>query len=317
MAAMLCDLELGDEVIVPSYAFPTTASAFVRAGARIVFVDVDPTTMNVDPSVVAAAVTSRTRAIVALHYGGVACDMTKLAEIADMHSLILIEDAAQAIGATDGARPCGTIGTFGCLSFHESKNLHCGEGGALLCNDASYVQRAEIILEKGTDRSRFFRGEIDKYTWQDLGSSFVLGELNAAFLLAQLEELDRVSDDRRRSWAEYNECLTPLAELGLIELAQPPEQTRHNGHIFWIKVRDAQVRAALIEYLREHEIASVFHYQPLHAAPAGLRYGRFAGFDRYTSADAARLLRLPLYFGFRDAYRVSDVIANFLLRTRG
>jgi dTDP-4-amino-4,6-dideoxygalactose transaminase len=311
MAALMCDLLPGDEVIVPSYAFPTTASAFVRCGARIAFVDIDPNTMNIDPDAVVAAISERTKAIVALHYGGVACDMSALCAIAAERGLVLIEDAAQALGARFQERPCGSIGTFGCFSFHESKNIHCGEGGALICNESGYAERAEIIMEKGTNRSQFFRGEVDKYTWRDVGSSYVLSELNAAFLFAQLEALETVTEDRRRSWYEYAQRLEVLAAQGYIELATPPQVCFHNAHMFWIKVRNSSIRSDLIGFLRERGINSVFHYQPLHDSPAGKRFGYFVGDDRHTSRDAARLLRLPLYFDFHEAERVSTAVAAF------
>lgn len=240
MAALLCDLRPGDEVILPSFAFPTTASAFVRCGASLVFVDVDPATMNIDVAAVAAAITPRTRVIIALHYAGVSCDMDSLSRLATEHGAFLVEDAAQAVFSSYKRKPCGTIGSFGCLSFHESKNIHCGEGGALVINDAEYVERAEIIWEKGTDRSRFFLGQVDKYSWQELGSSYVLSELNSAFLLAQLEEGERITADRLRSWNEYASLLQPLADSGLVEVPGIPSDCSHNGHIYWIKTRSAR-----------------------------------------------------------------------------
>ncbi len=311
MAALLCDLEFGDEVILPSFAFSSTATAFARCGARLVFVDVEPATMNIDPEAVAAALTPKTRVIVALHYGGVACDMDALLALARQHGLLIVEDAAQAIFAEYRGAPCGTLGTFGCFSFHETKNLQCGEGGALLINEPQYVQRAEIIWEKGTDRTRFYRGEVDKYTWQDIGSSFVLGELNSAFLLAQLERGQEITADRLRSWRQYLKYLRPLAEQGCIEIPRVPEACRHNGHIFWIKVRDASEQADLIRYLKKRSIQSVFHYVPLHSAPAGRRLGRFVGQDRITTRDSSRLLRLPLYYGFSEAARVAEAVRAF------
>ncbi|MEQ8857300.1 MAG: dTDP-4-amino-4,6-dideoxygalactose transaminase [Pseudomonadales bacterium] len=311
VAALLCDLAPGDEVIVPSYAFPTTASAFVRCGARIVFVDVDPATMNVDPEAVQQALSDRTRVVVALHYGGVSCDMTALSRICEAQDLILVEDAAQAVGASYRDQPCGSLGRFGCFSFHESKNVHCGEGGAIVCNDLRFADRLEIVLEKGTDRSRFFRGEVDKYTWQDLGSSYVMSELTASFLLAQLEAADAVTLDRRRSWYEYADRLEPLAALGLIELAAPPDHCFHNGHLFWIKLADPATRDRLTDHLRQQGIHCVFHYQPLHSSPAGKRYGRFSGVDAVTTRDAGRLLRLPMYFEFRNSGAVVEAIESF------
>ncbi len=311
MAAILCELEPGDEVILPSFAYPSTATAFVRCGASLVFVDIEPRTMNIDPAAVEAAVTPRTRVVVALHYAGVACDMDQLGEIAERNGLLLVEDAAHAILAEHLGVPCGTIGTFGCFSFHETKNLHCGEGGALIVNDPRFIKRAEVIWEKGTDRVRFFRGEIDKYTWRDIGSSYVLGELSAAFLLAQLEQSDAITEDRMRSWQEYREGLVPLAECGLIEIPEIPANCSHNGHIFWLKPKDLNERASLIEFLRGRSIHSVFHYVPLHSTPAGERYGRFAGEDRTTIRDADRLLRLPLYYGFDQVERVIDAVKTF------
>lgn len=311
MAALLCDLSSEDEVVLPSFAFSSTATAFARCGARLVFVDVEPTTMNLDVEAVTAALTSRTRVVVALHYAGVACDMDALGALARRRDLVIVEDAAQAILSEYRGAPCGTLGTFGCFSFHETKNLQCGQGGALLVNDTSHVPRAEIVWEKGTDRTRFHRGEIDKYTWQDIGSSYALGELNAAFLLAQLENGRAITEDRLRSWEEYRERLEPLASRGLLEIPEIPDDRRHNGHIFWIKTRDAQEQEALIRFLGERSIQSVFHYVPLHSSPAGRRLGRFAGEDRFTTRDASRLVRLPLFHGFSDTGRVSEAIFRF------
>ncbi len=315
MAALLCDLEPGDEVILPSFAFSSTATAFARCGATLAFVDVEPSTMNVDPEAVAAAVTPRTRVLVALHYGGVACNMEVLGSLARRHGLLIVEDAAQAIFAEYRGAPCGTLGTFGCFSFHETKNLQCGEGGALLVNEPRYVERAEIIWEKGTDRSRFFRGEVDQYTWQDIGSSYALGELSSAFLLAQLESGQEVTADRLRSWHRYLTHLEPLVERGLIEVPAVPGPCRHNGHTFWIKSRDAGEQVDLIRFLRGRSIQSVFHYVPLHSAPAGRRFGRFAGRDRYTTREASRLIRLPLFYGFSEAARVAEAVAAFFAVT--
>jgi dTDP-4-amino-4,6-dideoxygalactose transaminase len=270
--------------------------------------------MNIDPAAVAAAVTPRSRVIVTLHYAGVACSMDALTEIAKQHNLLVVEDAAQAVFSTYQGRPCGTLGDFGCLSFHETKNIHCGEGGALLINRADDVCRAEIIWEKGTDRARFFRGEVDRYTWQEIGSSYVLGELCAAFLLAQLEQGRTITDDRLRSWHAYRQALSPLAERGLVELPEIPEACRHNGHIFWIKTRDQEQQEALIAFLKQRSIHSVFHYIPLHSSPAGRRYGRFAGEDRFTSQEASRLVRLPLFYGFQEVERVADTVRAFFDR---
>lgn len=308
---MMCDLEPGDEVILPSYAFPSTATAFARCGASLVFVDVEPETMNLDVDAVAAAIGPRTRVLVPLHYAGVACDMGALAALAGEHDLTIVEDAAHALLSTYEGRACGTFGAFGCLSFHESKNLHCGEGGALLVNRGELAARAEMVVEKGTDRSRFFRGEVDKYTWQDIGSSFVLSELNAAFLCAQLERAAEITADRVASWRRYHGRLAPLAAGGRIEVARVPAGRRHNGHMYWIKVADADERSRLMAFLDDRGISAVFHYVPLHSSPAGRRFGRFAGEDRHTTSGAERLLRLPLYFGFREVDRVVDAIEIF------
>jgi dTDP-4-amino-4,6-dideoxygalactose transaminase len=311
MAALLCDLQPGDEVIVPSFAFPTTASAFARCGASVVFVDVDPLTMTIDAAAAASAITPRTRVIVALHYAGVPCDMDRICQIAADHGAYVVEDAAQAIFSRYRGKPCGSIGTFGCLSFHESKNVHCGEGGALIVNDAAHVDCAEIIWEKGTDRRRFMRGQVDKYTWQALGSSYVLSELNSAFLLAQLENGELLTANRLRSWNEYHSLLRPLVDRGLIEISHIPSDCVHNGHTFWIKTRSASEQAELIAFLAQHSIQAVFHYVPLHSAPGGERFGRFCGEDLYTTSGAGRLVRLPLFFEFEQAARVVQVVGSF------
>ena len=311
MAAMLCDLRPGDEVILPSYAFSSTATAFVRCGASLIFVDVEPSTMNIDPQAVAAAITAKTRVLVVLHYAGVACDMDALLSLAEKHKLIVVEDAAHAIFARYKDRLCGTLGLFGCLSFHETKNLHCGEGGALIINDSAYLDRAEIILEKGTDRLRLRRGEVDKYTWQDIGSSYVLSELNAAFLQAQLDHGREITAERLCAWQAYHECLYPLAERGWIAIPDRAAVGEHNGHIFWVKAKDLAERTALIAFLRARGIHSVFHYVPLHSARAGRRYGTFVGEDQYTTRESERLVRLPLYFGFSQTKRVVEGIKAF------
>ncbi|MFM2153329.1 MAG: dTDP-4-amino-4,6-dideoxygalactose transaminase [Pseudomonadota bacterium] len=295
MMALLVDLEAGDEVILPSYTFVSTANAFVLRGAKCVFVDVDPLTMNIDPVAVEAAVTTRTKAVVAVHYGGVGCDMQALAELCRRRGLVLLEDAAQAIGAVHGGRPLGSFGAMAALSFHETKNIHCGEGGALLINDPRFVARAELLRDKGTDRARFVRGQIDKYTWQDIGSSFGPSELNAAFLLAQLEHVEAVTLRRRALWKRYRNGLAPLAEAGQCELASPHDSSSGNGHLFYLKARDEEQRTALAAHLSSAGISAVSHYVPLHSAPAGLRFGRFHGRDVATSRDSLRLLRLPLY----------------------
>jgi len=311
MAAMLCDLKSGDEVIMPSFAFPSTAAAFARVGASLVFVDVDPSTMNLDVASVENAVTKRTRVIVALHYAGVGCDMDGLAAIAERNNLIMVEDAAQGIFSGYGSRSLGAIGTFGCLSFHETKNIHCGEGGALIINDPAYMERAEIIMEKGTDKAKFRRGETSSYTWCDLGSSYVPSELNCAFLLAQLEDGERITADRLDVWQGYRDGLQDLSDRESIEIPNPIAAGEGNGHIFWIKAGDGEERDKLLAFLGQRHIMATFHYVPLHTSRAGLRYGRFEGQDRFTSAESRRLLRLPIYFGFRDWRRVVDAIHDF------
>ncbi len=311
MAALLCDLTPGDEVILPSYTFSSTATAFARCGASLVFVDIDPVTMNIDPAAVAAAVTPRTKVLVVMHYGGVACDMDALVPIADRHGLLIVEDAAHAIFAEHEGIPCGRLGHLGCFSFHETKNVHCGEGGALLVNDERFVERAEIILEKGTDRARFHRGEVDFYRWQDIGSSYVLGELNAAFLLAQLEAGEAITANRLGLWDEYDAALTPLAELGHVEIARIPEACRHNGHLFWVKTADRDERTSLLKSLDAAGIHATSHYTPLHSAPAGQRFGRMAGADVHTSTEADRLVRLPLFYGFDEVARVAAALSDF------
>jgi len=271
MAAMLCDVGPGDEVIMPSYTFVSTADAFVLRGARAVFVDIHPETMNMDERLVEQAITESTKAIVPVHYAGVCCEMDEINRIARKHRLMVVEDAAQAILSEYKGKAAGTLGDFGCYSFHETKNLSMGEGGALLIKDAKYVERAEIIREKGTNRSKFFRGEIDKYTWVDAGSSYLPSELNAAYLWAQLEIARQIIDDRMASWNYYREALRDLADDGRIELPFIPEGCRHNAHMFFIKARDLEERTALIRFLKENGIGAVFHYVPLHSSEAGVR----------------------------------------------
>ena len=297
MAMLLCDLQPGDEVILPSYTFSSTANAAVLAGARLVFVDIRPDTMNIDETRIEPAITEKTRAIIVMHYGGVACEMDTIMDIARKHHLKVIEDAAQGVMARYKGRWLGTIGDFGCYSFHETKNYSMGEGGALVINDPAYLERAEILREKGTDRSKFYRGQVDKYTWVDFGDSYLPSELNAAYLWAQLEMAEEINEDRIRSWNAYYDALKPLAEAGRLELPVVPEGCVHNGHLFFIKCRDLAERTALIQWLKEREITAVFHYVPLHSAAAGRKFGRFAGEDRYTTAESDRLLRLPMYFG--------------------
>ncbi len=296
-ALLLPEIGPGDEVIMPAYTFVSTADAFVLRGAVPVFVDIRPDTMNIDDRLIEEAVTERTKAIVPVHYAGVACEMDTIMDIADRHHLAVIEDAAQGIMSTYKGKALGTIGDFGCFSFHETKNYSMGEGGALLIRDERDVEAAEIIREKGTNRSKFYRGQIDKYTWINYGSSYLPSDMNAAYLYAQLEIAEEINDARLNIWNRYYENLAPLAEAGKIELPVVPEGCVHNGHMFYLKARDIKERTALIAYLKDNGIHAVFHYVPLHTAPAGLKFGRFHGEDRYTTRESERLLRLPMYYG--------------------
>jgi len=312
MAALLIDLQPGDEVIMPSYTFVSTANAFVLRGARIVFVDVRPDTMNIDETLIEAAITERTRAIVPVHYAGVACEMDTIMALAAKHKLFVIEDAAQSVMSRYKGRALGTIGHIGCFSFHETKNYTAGgEGGATLINDASLVERAEIIREKGTNRSQFFRGQVDKYTWRDMGSSYLMADLQAAYLWAQLEAAERINQQRLRIWQRYHDALQPLAEQGRIALPAIPANCEHNAHMFYIKLRDQDDRQALINWMKEAEILTVFHYIPLHSSPAGQRFSQFFGDDRFTTVESERLLRLPLFYNLSDNNQ-STVISSLL-----
>lgn len=298
MAAMLCDIQPGDEVIMPSFTFVSTADAFVRMGARIVFVDIRSDTMNMDERLVEQAITPKTRAIAPVHYAGVACEMDAIMDTAKRYGLKVVEDAAQAIMCTYKGRPLGTIGDFGCFSFHETKNYSMGEGGAILLNDSQYITQAEIIREKGTNRSQFFRGMVDKYSWVDYGSSYLPSELNAAYLWAQLEQAETILNARLSAWNQYYKGLEDLKDK--IDLPTIPENCVHNAHMFYIKAHDLEERTALIQHLKSLGIGAVFHYVPLHSAPAGQKYGRFFGEDRYTTKESDRLLRLPMYYGITD-----------------
>lgn len=313
MAAILADIKPGDEVIMPSYTFVSTADAFVLRGATIVFVDIRPDTMNIDETLIEDAITPKTKAIAPVHYAGVGCEMDAIMDIAKRHNLAVIEDDAQGIMSTYKGQALGTFGTFGCLSFHETKNFSMGEGGALLINDENYIERAEIIREKGTNRSKFFRGQIDKYTWVDFGSSYLPSELNAAYLYAQLEAANEITADRLASWNRYYERLKPLADKGAIELPFIPEHCTQNGHMFYIKVKDLEERTKFIAYLKDNGIGAVFHYIPLHSAPAGTRYGRFHGEDKFTTKESERLVRLPMYYGLAasDIEKVCDAVNKF------
>ena len=313
MAAVLCDLKPGDEVILPSFTFSSTATAFQAMGATLVFVDIRPDTMNIDEHRIEDAITDRTRVIVPVHYAGVSCEMDAIMDVARRHNLMVVEDAAQGVMSTYKGRALGTIGTFGCYSFHETKNYSMGEGGALVINDPKYIQRAEIIREKGTNRSLFKLGQVDKYTWVDRGSSYLQSDLNAAYLWAQLEQADTINNDRLETWNYYFERLKPLADAGKIELPVVPDDCVHNAHMFYIKVKDLDERTALISHLKECGVMAVFHYVPLHSSPAGEMYGRFHGVDKYTTQESNRLVRLPMYYGLTDEDRtaVINTIATF------
>lgn len=313
MAALMCDLEPGDEVILPSFTFSSTATAFVLAGAKLVFVDVRPDTMNIDETKIEAAITDKTKVICAMHYAGVACEMDTIMDIARRHGLKVVEDAAQGVMSTYKGKALGTVGDFGCFSFHETKNYSMGEGGALLIRDPEYNERAEILREKGTNRAKFFRGQVDKYTWVDYGSSYLPSEMNAAYLYAQLLEADRINNDRLASWNAYYEAFAPLEQAGKVELPALPEGCVHNAHMFWLKLHDLEERTAFIQHLKDNGVQAVFHYIPLHSAPAGLKFGVFAGEDVYTTTESERLVRLPLYYGLTEADRntVIETVRSF------
>ncbi len=313
MSAILTNIQYGDEVIMPSFTFVSTANAFVLRGAKIIFVDIRADTMNIDENKIEQAITSKTKAIVPVHYAGVSCEMDTIMSIANKYNLFVIEDAAQAISSTYKNRHLGTIGNLGTYSFHDTKNITCGEGGVLLINDNSFTERAEIIREKGTNRSQFFRGQVDKYSWQDIGSSYLPSELNAAILLAQLEKLNDIQAKRLFIWNRYFELLLPLQTRNLLELPYIPNECNHNAHIFYLKVKDLETRGKLIEYLKQHNILSVFHYVPLHRSEAGAKFGRFIGEDKYTTKESERLLRLPLFFELemKDIEYICEKIYSF------
>lgn len=312
MAALLCDIQPGDEIIMPSYTFVSTADAFVLRGAKVVFVDIRPDTMNIDETKIEAAITKKTKAIVPVHYAGVACEMDTIMDIARRYNLLVIEDAAQAVMSTYKGKALGTIGDYGCYSFHETKNYSMGEGGALLIKNADMIEYAEVLREKGTNRSKFFRGQIDKYTWVNYGSSYLPSELNAAYLWAELEMADEINKNRLQSWNHYYNGLQELAEKGNIELPVVPEGCVHNAHMFYIKAKDLEERTRLIAYMKENGIGCVFHYIPLHSAPAGRKFGRFHGEDQYTTKESERLMRLPMYYGLKpeDVEKVIETIKN-------
>lgn len=297
LAALLCNIQPGDEVIMPAYTFVSTADAFVLRGAVPVFVDIRPDTMNIDEILIEDAITEKTKAIVPVHYAGVACEMDTIMDIAKRHNLKVVEDAAQGVLAFYKGKALGTIGDFGAYSFHETKNYSMGEGGALLIRDKKDVEEAEIMREKGTNRSKFFRGQIDKYTWVNYGSSYLPSDMNAAYLYAQLEIADEINEARLACWNRYYEQLLPLKKAGKIDLPTVPEGCVHNAHMFYIKARDLEQRTRFISYMKENGVLTVFHYIPLHTSPAGQKFGRFHGEDRYTTRESERLVRLPMYYG--------------------
>ena len=308
MAAILIDIKEGDEVIMPSFTFVSTANAFVLRGAKVVFVDIRPDTMNIDETKIENAITPKTKAIVAVHYAGVGCEMDTIMEIALKHNLFVIEDAAQGMMSKYKNRTLGTIGHMGAYSFHETKNYTSGgEGGLLIVNDESFIHRAEIVREKGTNRSQFFRGMTDKYTWVDVGSSYLLNDFSASFLFAQLETADMINTNRLNSWKQYYELLSPLASKGLIELPTIPTECIHNAHMFYLKVKDLDTRTKVLEQFKKEEIGAVFHYVPLHSSPAGIAFGEFRGDDIYTTKESERLLRLPMYYGLTTA-QIQEVV---------
>ncbi len=303
MSSILSGFSAGDEVILPSFTFSSTATSMILGGASLVFCDIRPDTMNIDENKIEAAITKHTRAIVAVHYAGVSCEMDIINDIARKYNLIVIEDAAQGVMSSYKGRALGTIGDFGCYSFHETKNYSMGEGGAILVNNDAYMERAEILREKGTNRSKFFRGEVDKYTWVDFGDSYLPSDINAAYLYAQLMHADEIYNDRMATYNAYLEALRPFADSGRIELQYIPEYCVHNAHMFYIKLRDLADRSAFINFMRERGICTVFHYVPLHSAPAGRKYGRFSGIDEFTTKESDRLVRLPMYYGLTESDR--------------
>lgn len=313
MAALLCGLKEGDEVILPSFTFSSTANSFVLAGARLVFVDIRPDTMNIDETKIEAAITDKTKVICPVHYAGVACEMDTIMEIAKKHNLLVVEDAAQGVMSTYKGKALGTIGDFGCYSFHETKNYSMGEGGAIVINNPEYIEKAEILREKGTNRTQFFRGQVAKYNWVDFGDSYLQSDLNAAYLWAQLEMADEINDNRLATWNAYYKAFKPLEEKGIITLPTIPDGCVHNAHMFYIKCKDLETRQNFIKFMKENDILCVFHYVPLHSAPAGEKFGRFNGKDEHTSADSDRLVRLPMYYNIDkcDLEKVINKVLEF------
>ena len=313
MAALLLHIQPGDEVILPSFTFCSTADAFVLRGAKLVFVDIRPDTMNIDETKIEDAITDKTKAIVPVHYAGVACEMDTITEIARRHNLAVVEDAAQAVMSEYKGQALGAIGDYGCYSFHETKNYSMGEGGALLIKDPEKIEEAEILREKGTNRSVFLRGQIDKYTWVDHGSSSLPSDMNAAYLWAQLQEAEKINNDRLASWNKYYVAFAELEEKGYVQRPIIPDECKHNAHMFYLKAKDLEERTALLSFLKENDILAVFHYIPLHSAPAGKRFGRFHGTDEVTTRESDRLLRLPMYYGLsdEDINKVIDTVIRF------
>lgn len=313
MAALLCGLKPGDEVILPSFTFSSTANSFVLAGATLVFVDVRADTMNIDETKIEAAITEKTKVICPVHYAGVACEMDTIMDIAKRHNLMVVEDAAQAVMSTYKGKACGTIGDFGCFSFHETKNYSMGEGGAILINNENYIEKAEILREKGTNRAQFFRGQVAKYNWVDFGDSYLQSDLNAAYLWAQLEMADEINNNRIATWNAYYEAFKPLENAGIVTLPTIPEGCVHNAHMFYLKTKDLETRQEFIQHMRNNEIQCTFHYVPLHSAPAGLKFGRFVGEDEHTTPDSDRLVRLPMYYNLdeKDLEKVINKTLEF------
>lgn len=313
MAALLCGIRPGDEVILPSYTFSSTANSFVLAGAKLVFVDIRPDTMNIDERLIEAAISEKTKVIVPVHYAGVACEMDTIMRIARKHGLLVVEDAAQGVMSTYNGKALGTIGDFGCYSFHETKNYSMGEGGALVINNPAFFEKAEILREKGTNRSKFFRGQVDKYTWVDFGDSYLPSEINAAYLWPQLLKADEINNDRLNSWNRYYSAFKTLEERGLVELPSIPDACVHNAHMFYLKLKTLQERTAFINHMKQNGVGCVFHYVPLHSAPAGLKFGTFYGEDKYTTQESDRLVRLPMYYRLRndDINTVIESVLSF------
>lgn len=300
MAAFLCGLERGDEVILPSFTFSSTANSFVLAGAKLVFVDIRPDTMNIDEKKIESAITEKTKVICPVHYAGVACDMDYIMKLAQKYNLLVVEDAAQAVMSKYKGRALGTIGDFGCYSFHETKNYSMGEGGAIAINNSNYIEKAEILREKGTNRAQFFRGQVAKYNWVDFGDSYLQSDLNAAYLWAQLEKADEINNNRIKTWNSYYSAFKKLEKEGYIELPVIPENSVHNAHMFYIKCKNLEIRQDYISFMKNNDIICTFHYVPLHSAPAGVKFGRFNGVDEYTTSESDKLVRLPMYYNMKQ-----------------